>query len=41
MKKPIILCILDGFGYREEKHGNAVYKAQKPNLTAQLFQVIC
>ena len=36
MKKPIILCILDGFGYREEKHGNAVYKAQKPNLTAYM-----
>ncbi len=33
MKKPIILCILDGFGYREEEHGNAVFKAHKPNLT--------
>lgn len=34
MKKPIILCILDGFGYRKETRGNAVYEAKKPNLTA-------
>lgn len=33
MKKPIILCILDGFGYREEEHGNAILAAKKPNLT--------
>ncbi len=32
MKKPIILCILDGFGYRKETHGNAIYEAKKPNL---------
>lgn len=36
MKKPIILCILDGFGYRKEEHGNAVVKAKKPNLTAYM-----
>ena len=34
MKKPVILCILDGFGYRENHHGNAVYQAKKPNLDA-------
>ncbi|MCF0117926.1 MAG: 2,3-bisphosphoglycerate-independent phosphoglycerate mutase [Bacilli bacterium] len=32
MKKPVILCILDGFGYREDNHGNAVNAAKKPNL---------
>ncbi len=30
MKKPIILTILDGYGLREEKHGNAVQLAQNP-----------
>lgn len=30
--KPIILCILDGFGYREDPYGNAVIAAKKPNL---------
>lgn len=32
MKKPILLCILDGVGYREETHGNAVKKAKMPNF---------
>ncbi len=32
MNKPIILCILDGFGYRKESHGNAILEAHKPNL---------
>ena len=31
-KKPIILCILDGYGYRKERHGNAILEAKKPNL---------
>ena len=31
-KKPIVLCIMDGFGLRNEKHGNAIYAAKKPNL---------
>lgn len=31
-KKPIILAILDGFGYRTETHGNGVALAKKPNL---------
>ena len=28
----IIFTILDGFGYREEKHGNAILNANIPNL---------
>ena len=32
MKKPILLCILDGVGYREETHGNAVKKANMKNF---------
>ena len=30
--KPIVLCIMDGFGLRNESHGNAIYAAKKPNL---------
>ena len=30
--KPILLCILDGVGIREERHGNAVKMANKPNF---------
>ena len=33
-KKPIILCIMDGFGIREDKHGNCIAKANTPNLDA-------
>lgn len=32
MKKPVILCILDGYGIRVENHGNAINEAKKPNL---------
>ena len=31
-KKPIILCIMDGYGLRASNHGNAINKAKKPNL---------
>jgi 2,3-bisphosphoglycerate-independent phosphoglycerate mutase len=31
-KKSIILCILDGFGLREKKRGNAVSLASTPNI---------
>ena len=31
-KKPVILCIMDGFGIRKENHGNAINEAKKPNL---------
>ncbi len=30
VKKPILLCILDGWGYREEKENNAIAKANTP-----------
>ncbi len=30
--KPVLLCILDGFALREERHGNAVAQARKPNF---------
>ncbi len=30
--KPVVLCIMDGVGEREELHGNAVKKANTPNL---------
>ncbi len=30
MKRPIILTILDGWGYRAETHGNAIAQARKP-----------
>lgn len=30
--KPLALIILDGFGLREERHGNAVAQANKPNF---------
>lgn len=33
MKKPIVLCIMDGFGIRKEDDGNAIHTAKTPNLT--------
>ncbi len=33
MKKPIVLAILDGYGLREETHGNAVKLAKNPVFT--------
>ena len=33
MKKPVVLCIMDGFGIREEAEGNAIKAAKTPNLT--------
>ena len=35
-KKPIILTILDGWGYRAETHGNAIAQARKPVYDALL-----
>ena len=32
MRKPVVLCILDGCGIREEKDGNAFLNANKPNF---------
>ena len=33
MKKPVVLCIMDGFGIREASEGNAIAAAKTPNLT--------
>ena len=30
--KPLVLCILDGFGYNPQANGNAIAAAKKPNL---------
>ena len=32
MKKPIVLCIMDGFGFNSETVGNAIHTANTPNL---------
>ena len=32
MKKPLVLCIIDGFAFRESAEGNAIKAAKKPNL---------
>lgn len=32
MKKPIILCIMDGYGIAPSSKGNCIAKAKKPNL---------
>ena len=32
MKKPVVLCILDGCGIREESDGNAFKNAKKPTF---------
>ncbi|MBB5191527.1 2,3-bisphosphoglycerate-independent phosphoglycerate mutase [Silvimonas terrae] len=36
--KPVLLLILDGFGYREEKQDNAIAAAAKPNLDRLMAQ---
>lgn len=30
MKKPLVLCILDGYGYNSDKYGNAIFSANTP-----------
>lgn len=32
MKKPLVLCIMDGFGHNPSDYGNAVVAAKTPNL---------
>ena len=32
MKKPVVLCIMDGFGIRDVLDGNAIHVANTPNL---------
>jgi 2,3-bisphosphoglycerate-independent phosphoglycerate mutase len=34
MKKPLVLCILDGFGNNPATEGNAIYTAKTPNIDA-------
>lgn len=36
MKKTVLLAILDGFGLRENVHGNAIAAANKPNIDRYL-----
>src|SRR6202789_553612 len=36
MSKPIVLTILDGWGYRPETYGNAIAQARKPTYDALL-----
>ena len=31
-KRPVLLCIMDGFGKNESTYGNAIAAAKKPNL---------
>ncbi len=31
-KRPVTLIVLDGYGHSEEKHGNAIYEANQPNM---------
>ncbi|MDE3104035.1 MAG: 2,3-bisphosphoglycerate-independent phosphoglycerate mutase [Acidobacteriota bacterium] len=38
MSKPIVLTILDGWGYRPESHGNAIALARKPVYDGLLAQ---
>jgi 2,3-bisphosphoglycerate-independent phosphoglycerate mutase len=35
---PVLLCILDGFGSREEQDSNAIYHAHMPNMDAMYEQ---
>lgn len=37
-KRPLVLIIMDGWGLRENKDGNAIALAQKPNIEALLAQ---
>ena len=32
MKKPLVLCIMDGFGFNPDNYGNAIAAANTPNL---------
>lgn len=38
MKKPVVLCIMDGFGNNPEEYGNAVKTAATPNLDKIMAQ---
>ncbi len=38
MKKPVVLCIMDGYGYNDSDYGNAIAMAKKPNLDRLMAQ---
>ena len=39
MKKPVVLCIMDGYGKNDSDYGNAIAMAKKPNLMAKLLLI--
>ena len=41
MRKPTILAILDGYGLREEEHGNAVKFANTKILDTVAVKILC
>lgn len=41
MKKPVVLCIMDGFGYNESSYGNAIAAAKTPNLDRIISENPC
>jgi 2,3-bisphosphoglycerate-independent phosphoglycerate mutase len=32
MTKPVVLCVLDGWGYRPDGKGNAIFQAKTPAM---------
>lgn len=38
MKKPVVLCIMDGFGKNDSEYGNAIAMAKKPNLDKMMAE---
>ena len=38
MKKPVVLCIMDGYGKNDSDYGNAIVMAKKPNLDRLMAQ---
>ena len=41
MKKPLVLVIMDGFGFNDDKNGNAIEAAATPNLTRLFAENPC
>lgn len=38
MKKPVVLCIMDGFGKNDSEYGNAIAMANTPNLDKMMAE---
>lgn len=38
MKKPVVLCIMDGFGKNDSEYGNAIAMAKTPNLDKMMAE---